>query len=142
MPITITCVKKITWKRTLFTVYNFRTCYSLSALGIVLYDSCLFLIQTAQKEFSMQEDSFRKVHDLGSSLLQQADFSASQDIKQCASNLQNKWLQVLFIILSLYFPLKREKCTCFPFLLYFTPSLSMLYTDKLQSSKSLLMNKA
>lgn len=52
------------------------------------------LWQTIQSEFKMQEDSFRKVHDLGATLLQRADPSAAQEIKVVTAQLQNGWLEV------------------------------------------------
>lgn len=45
----------------------------------------------------MQEESFRKVHDLGATLLLRADPSAAQEIKVITAQLQNGWLEVSWL---------------------------------------------
>lgn len=45
----------------------------------------------------MQQESFRKVHDLGATLLQRADSSAAQEIKVVTAQLQNSWMEVGFL---------------------------------------------
>ncbi|XP_076464753.1 nesprin-1-like [Babylonia areolata] len=52
------------------------------------------VLRTIQSEFKLQEESFRKLHELGSTLLQRADPSAAQEIKVVTAQVQHAWLEV------------------------------------------------
>lgn len=49
--------------------------------SFITYIIKLFFEQTTEREFALQEASFKKIHDLGNSLLQRADSSSAENIR-------------------------------------------------------------
>ncbi|CAL1544285.1 unnamed protein product [Lymnaea stagnalis] len=51
-------------------------------------------VKTTQHEFKLQEASYNKIHDLGSVLLQHADFTEAEKIRSTLSDLKARWHKV------------------------------------------------
>ncbi|KAK6181522.1 hypothetical protein SNE40_009358 [Patella caerulea] len=51
-------------------------------------------IHVTKDQFKYQESDFKQIHDLGNTLLHQADLEASKEIKVCMAQLEHSWYQV------------------------------------------------
>ncbi|KAL8590281.1 hypothetical protein ACOMHN_006397 [Nucella lapillus] len=68
--------------------------FDVDKLSLQQIRNLLDRVKMIQSEFKLQEESFRKVHDLGATLLQRADPSAAQQIKVVTAQVQHAWLEV------------------------------------------------